>query len=395
LIAEVGIERFGANLLHDPLSPRREMEIAELYLHRGVRRVCASGYISPTPPLIYLRAKGRGVSIFAKVSRPEVATAFLEPPSRALLDPLVANKMITADDAEAASRSPLADEVTVEADSGGHTDGQPLLPLLLSMRRLRDRIARERGYAKAPRIGAAGGIGEPVSAAAALTAGAAYVLTGSINQACREAGTSALVKEMLAEAELAAFELAPAADLFEAGARVQVLKHRTLFAARAQQLYELYRRYESYDEIPAEQRQKIEATYFRRSIEEVWADVERYFAGHAPEQLARAATHPRHRLALILRWYLGNSSRWARAGLAERRIDFQIWAGPAAGAFNHWARGSFLERAEERGVVEVARNIIWGAATILRARALQMHGVEVPAELLLPAPRRAPPGFED
>ena len=50
-------------------------------------------------------------------------------------------------------------------------------------------------------------------------------------------------------------------------------------------------------------------------------------------------------MALVFRWYLGQSSRWANAGEPTRKLDYQVWCGPAMGAFNEWAKGSFLEHA--------------------------------------------------
>ena len=55
---------------------------------------------------------------------------------------------------------------------------------------LRDEIAEQYGYAVLPRVGAAGGIGTPAAVAAAFSAGAAYVLTGSVNQSALESGLS-------------------------------------------------------------------------------------------------------------------------------------------------------------------------------------------------------------
>ena len=63
--------------------------------------------------------------------------------------------------------------------------------------------------------------------------GAAWILTGSINQACRESGTSDVVRTMLAETEQADVIMAPAADMFEMGVDVQVLKRGTMFSMRA------------------------------------------------------------------------------------------------------------------------------------------------------------------
>ena len=44
-------------------------------------------------------------------------------------------------------------------------------------------------------------------------------------------------------------------------------------------------------------------------------------------------------------------------------------------AFNQWVKGSFLEDPRERRVVEVANNLMHGAATLLRARFLSVQGV--------------------
>jgi NAD(P)H-dependent flavin oxidoreductase YrpB (nitropropane dioxygenase family) len=49
------------------------------------------------------------------------------------------------------------------------------------------------------------------------------------------------VREMLAQAEQADVIMAPAADMFEMGVKLQVLKRGTMFAMRAAKLYELYR----------------------------------------------------------------------------------------------------------------------------------------------------------
>ena len=80
------------------------------------------------------------------------------------------------------------------------------------------------GYACPIRLGAAGGLGEPTAVASAFGLGAAFVLTGSVNQASLESGLSESGRAMLAEAGLADVMMAPAADMFEMGVKVQVLK---------------------------------------------------------------------------------------------------------------------------------------------------------------------------
>jgi trans-AT polyketide synthase/acyltransferase/oxidoreductase domain-containing protein len=101
--------------------------------------------------------------------------------------------------------------------------------------------------------------------------------------------------------------------------------------------------------------------------------------GRDPEQVARAERDAKHRMALVFRAYLGLSSRWAIDDVDDRAADFQIWCGPAMGAFNAWTRGSFLEAPENRGVVQVARNLMEGAAVVTRAQQLRTYGLPIPA----------------
>ena len=136
----------------------------------------------------------------------------------------------------------MAEDVTAEADSrrahrqppGDHAAADDARPA-------RPAAGSSSGYDAPLRVGAAGGIATPAAVAAAFAMGAAYVVTGSVNQACVESGSSDAVREMLAEAEQADVTMAPAADMFEMGVKVQVLKRGTMFAMRAAKLYELYR----------------------------------------------------------------------------------------------------------------------------------------------------------
>ncbi len=391
---------YGFNLIHSPAEPELEAAIVDLYLRRNVRLISASAYLKLTLPLVRYRVHGirrdaQGLvvtpnSIMAKVSRVEVARRFLSPPPTDMLRELVGAGEISEEQARLAATVPMADDLTAEADSGGHTDNRPALALVPTMLALRDELQAEHGYARPVRVGAAGGIATPNSAAAAFALGAAYVMTGSVNQACIEAGMSQTVREMLSEAGPADMVMAPAADMFEMGVRVQVLKWGTMFAARARKLYSLYRQYESLEEIPARQRATLERDYFRRPFGEVWADTQRYFAGRDSGQVARAERDPKHKMALVFRSYLGQTSRWAIDGDPTRKADYQIWCGPAIGAFNEWAAGSFLASVEGREVVTVAMNLMVGAAALTRAAWLRTQGVPLPAEALRFTPRPLP-----
>ena len=70
-------------------------------------------------------------------------------------------------------------------------------------------------------------------------------------------------------------------------------------------------------------------------------------------------------------------------------MDYQVWCGPAMGAFNEWTRGSFLEQPRNRRVVTVARNLLYGACVLTRLQILRCQGATVPAEWGQVVPREA------
>ncbi|WP_051970228.1 PfaD family polyunsaturated fatty acid/polyketide biosynthesis protein [Kitasatospora azatica] len=380
---------FAVNLIHSPSEERLEREAVELFLKHQVRCVEASAFMALSPHIVRYRlaglrqgADGRPVAehrVIAKISRTETAERFMRPAPAALVSELLSKRLITPVQAELAKYVPMADDITVEADSGGHTDRRPLPALLPSILRLRDAVQREHRYPVPIRVGAAGGLGSPVALAAAFAMGAAYVVTGSVNQSCVESGASKATKALLAEAGIADCEMAPAADMFEMGVELQVLKKGTLFPMRAKRLYELYQAYESLEAIPQEDRARLEAQLFRRPLAEVWQECVGYFQRRDPEQLARAADNPKRRMALVFRWYLGMSSRWSTTGDPDRTLDYQIWCGPAMGSFNDWVTASYLKAPGNRRVAEVAHHLMRGAAFHTRLAALRTAGVHIPA----------------
>jgi PfaD family protein len=398
LASQVGHgSNWGVNLIHSPNEPQLEERVADLLVRREVPRISASAFMGMTPAVVHCAASGlradhsgqivRRTQLFAKVSRSEVAAQFMSPAPAELLDVLVARGKLTADEARLAARVPVAEDVTVEADSGGHTDNRPLTALLPAVLALRDQLARRYGYTRPIRIGAAGGLGAPNGVAAAFALGAAYVVTGSVNQASVEAGLSEDAKGMLAQADLADVIMAPAADMFELGVRLQVLRRGTMFATRAAHLYDIYRNHPSLERIPADIRAKVERDILRAPLHEIWLETASFWRRRDPEELAKAERDSKHRMALLFRWYLGMSSRWAIDGEASRRTDYQIWCGPAMGAFNLWTAGSFMATPANRSVVQIARNLMEGAAVITRAHQLRTYGVSVPAAAFIFTPR--------
>jgi len=387
-----GNRTWGINLIHSPQEPAMEEQLVDLFLKHGVRRIEASAYMTMTRALVRYRLHGihrdsgghvvAPNRILAKASRVEVAEKFFSPPPETIVRELVADGTITTEQAEMSRCIPVAGDMTAEADSGGHTDNRPLitlLPLFLSLSR---RMQEVHTYDTPLRVGAAGGISTPSAAAAAFAMGAGWILVGSIAQAALESGASDPVRQMLAEVGQAEIAMAPAADMFEMGVNVQVLKRGTLFPMRARKLYELYREYGGIDEIPDRDRRMLERTVFRMPFQAVWEQTRAFWTGRDTAQIQRAVSDPKHRMALMFRWYLGHSSRWANAGDPDRKPDYQVWCGPGMGAFNQWVRGTFLEDPGRRHIVTMVLNILWGSAVICRAMQIRSRGVVLPPDIL-------------
>lgn len=387
---------WGANLIHSPNEVSLETRVAELFIARGVPVVEASAFMKLTPAVVHYALAGldtdaagnvvRRHHVMAKVSRPEVARMFMEPAPAALVAGLVAAGKLTEREAELSRYVPVAEDITVESDSGGHTDNRPLPALFSEIVMLRDTLAQQHPLNCRVRVGAAGGLGAPQAVAGAFAMGAAYVLTGTVNQACVESGLSEPGRAMLAKAGIADVMMAPASDMFEMGVNLQVLKRGTMFAPRGKKLYEWYAGNPDLASVVAKHGPELEKI-LGTTVAEVWADTQRYWQQRDPAVLELASRDPKYQMALVFRWYLGQSSRWAISGVPERVLDYQVWCGPAMGAFNSWVADSYLEPCENRQAVQVALNLLEGAAHISRAGAARSAGVPVPAKAFAYSPR--------
>lgn len=388
---------WGSNLIHSPQESHLEDAAVDLYLHYQINRVSASAYMAVNASIVRYACTGLSVDaagnivrrnhVLAKISRPEVAKQFMSPAPRDILAQLVQQKKLTEQEAQLASHIPLAEDITVEADSGGHTDNRPLTALFPTIQTLAAKLMQQYQYKNPIRIGAAGGIGTPQAVAAAFTLGADYVLTGSVNQCAVESGLSEEGRKLLLEAGIADVMMAPAADMFEMGVKLQVLKRGTLFGSRANKLYDVYMRYDSLDHIPPQEKTKLETQIFNQPLEQIWQMTQQFFTERDPGQLVRASENAKYKMALVFRWYLGLSSHWAIRGETPRKPDYQIWCGPAMGAFNAWVAGTFLEKLENRTVEQIGKNLLEGAATVLRAQQLRSLGFQVPLDAFLYQPK--------
>ncbi|MCK0471881.1 ACP S-malonyltransferase [Halalkalibacter sp. APA_J-10(15)] len=370
----VGDKTFGVNFVHTPDHPEKEREVVNCFLKNGVTLIEAAAFMEITENLVRYRIQNLQREqgeikiknrIIAKVSRPEIAEMFLSPPPYEIVNDLYNRGEVSFEQLELSQKIPMADDITVESDSGGHTDQGVSFVTLPTIMRLRDRYMNKYRYTKAIRVGAAGGIGTPEAIAASFILGAEYIVTGSINQCTVEARTSSLVKEILQEINIQDTDYAPAGDMFEFGAKVQVVKKGLFFSARANKLYELYRQYNSLEDIDEEIRKQIENKYFKRSFESVWEEIENY---QSSEVIERANINRKYKMSLLFKWYLFNSTKNAINGIKEDKVNFQIHCGSAMGAFNQWVKGTDLTDWRNRHVDEIGMKLMEEAIEILESR---------------------------
>lgn len=372
-------EPYGMNLLANHAYPELELATVDLYLKYGIRIVEAAAFTEITPAIVLFRLKGlrRNASgeaisahkIIAKVSRPEVAEAFMSPAPEYIVQQLLKEGRITPEQAELSTLVPISHDISIEADSGGHTDGGIPTVLLPAMLRLKQRISDKYSYYEPICMGLGGGIGSPEAAAAALLMGADFILTGSINQCTVEAGISSEVKNMLQDINVQDTDYAPAGDMFEMGAKVQVLKKGVFFPTRAQKLFSLYTHYNRLDDIPEKTQRQLQSSFFKKSFDDVWSDTVAYLKEQRKEhEISKAEANPKHKMALVFRWYFAYSTRLALEGKGEDRVNYQVHTGPALGAFNQWVKGTEMEAWTNRHVDEIGKKLMTETAHYLANR---------------------------
>lgn len=370
-----GDRYYGANLVADLDQPERNERLVDLFLRWDVPIVEASAFMQITPALVRYRAAGlmrdsdgtlrRERRIFAKVTRPETALAFLKPAPERVVKNLVANGTLTPQQAALLAEVPMADALIVAADSGWQTEeGMPyaVVPTLI---RLRDQLVRQQGYEQPIYIGAAGGIGTAEAAVASFMLGSDFILTGSVNQCTVEAATSDQAKDLLQNMNVQDTDYAPSGDAFELGTRIQVLKRGVFFPARARKLHDLYRHHNALDELDEKTTDQLQNRYFKRDFDTVFRELSQTLSA---ADRTKAERDPKFKMGLVFRWYFRYTADLALKGATDSKVDYQIPTGPALGAFNQWVKGSALESWRNRHVDAVAEKIMTAAAALLNER---------------------------
>jgi len=378
--AQLGCGRpYGMCLIANLDNPEEERQQVELFLKYDIPVIEAAAYTSMTLPLVYFRIKGiyrkgdsiiRPRRIIAKCSRLEIARLFLSTPPVDIVNQLLLLGWITEDEAELSQYIPMADDLAVEANSGGHTDQGVSFTLVPAVISLREKMKQEYSYQEEILIGCGGGIGTPQAVASAFMLGVDFIFTGSINQCTVESGAHPVVKDLLNTLSIHDTAMTIAGDMFEIGAKVQVVRKNTQFHIRANRLYQVFTTYNCLEEIPPAITKEIEERYFKKSFQEVWQLVCEYKNKRKSEQIAEAKKNPRLKMALLFKWYFSHCNQITLNGEKEEKDNFQIFCGPSLGAFNDWVQGTPYAHWKNRHVDEIAELLMSGACEHLQSKKL-------------------------
>lgn len=373
-----GQHKYGVAISMDYMHAMKEIEMFSLIQKHDVTMVQLSGYISVSESIIRFKAAGvykdgdtikTRNRIMVKLSRPEVAITFLKSAPNDMIEKLFSEGKITALEAEFLRNTPLADAICVETNSAGKTDNATAFSTYPSILRMKNRIMEEYKYNKDVYVGYAGSIGSPEAIVAAFVMGADFIMTGSINQCCVEAGTSDKVKDMLQEANIQDTDYIPSGDNYDFVTKTQVLKKGVLFHVRANKLYEIYKMYPSIDDIDITLKRQIEQQFFSMSLDDVYRIIEPRLL---EVQLKKAEKMSKYKMALIFNYYYVLSMEKALKGKVSEEVNYLVHCSVAMGAFNLYVKDTKLEKWKFRYVDEIAIMLMEGAETMLKNKVTEL-----------------------
>ena len=350
-----------------PGTTTEEDLLVDVALQQGVRAAEAVGYHRITPALVRFRFRGahrdtpgRPVTrrhLLAQVSQVATAALFLKPAPEKIVASLVDRGELTVEEGEIARQLPMSDDLCVVA---APADGIEMATLLPAVQHLRAKLPAP-DSAKRIRVGA-GGCGTPQAIACAFLLGADFVQTSAVNMTAVEAATPPDLKALLAGLDIGETAVVPAAGGFLLGARTQAVKKGSLFVPRARKLDQLFHFYDSLEDLEPAQREKLETTYFKRSLASVWDSLQN---GHSWND-----GDPKRKMALVFDWYLRQSLRWALDGTEAEKLNYQIPCDESVAAFNLYAADTPLADPAGRTAADLAETLMRDAAAFL-ARSAQ------------------------
>ena len=210
-------------------------------------------------------------------------------------------------------------------------------PIILA---LRDELAAQHGYARAdPRSARRAGSARRTRVAAAFALGAAYVLTGSVNQARVESGLSRRTASRCSpQAEHRRRDHGAGRRHVRAGVKVQVLQARhDVRGARARSCTSSTATYAVLEAMPPRTRARSSRSEMlrRRASTRSGRRRERSVAARDPRELDARRARPEAPMALVFRWYLGPVEP-----VGDRRRPERGGSTTRSGAGPRWARST-------------------------------------------------------
>ncbi len=351
---------FGVNYTYKLYEEEKEKDFIAFLLANEVTLLEISNYLHITKSLVKYRLKGLKREsdgkiiaknrILCKVDTVENAKVFLQAPPAELVNELLSNGEITKEEAEFAKEVPIVSDICVydyAVNEGGNTS----LYILSALLGERDKTMETLPHASKVRIGISG-VGNPKVIAFMFSFGADFVMTTTLNECTKEADLSAFAKDMLQKAHIQDFVSVPSADLFEFGVKNKVLKKGVLYHAKANKLYEIYKRYNSIDEIDSALKEQLLKKYFKKDIEEVKREYPMYFS---KEEIEKAEENAKGALALLCRWFIKKSTDYAKQGVQEYKVDFCISFDAELGAFNEYVKDTPFYEWQSREVAAIAK----------------------------------------
>ena len=204
-----------------------------------------------------------------------------------------------------------------------------------------------------------------------------YVVTGSVNQSCVEAGASVHTKAILAQAgqaDVRRWPPWPICSRWEL--KLRVLKAGTMFPVREKVNTSYYKACRLTGSDPGRGAHKTRITGLPQAVGNGLAGDGSFLPRARPgAALNVRSQNPKCKMSLVFRWYRGCRHAGPTAGkTAARKMDYQIWCGPAMGAFNEWTRDTYPSCAANRRAPEVAEHLMQGAGLFVPPPAFARPG---------------------
>lgn len=361
---------FGTNISYRH-GNEQEMELVELLLKEEVTVLETSGFTEITEALAYYKLSGIkkngnqiscGNRVIAKITSEEEAALFLEPVPAAIAKKLYKSKKISKLQCDNANKFPLANDLCILANSAGNTQiGNPV-SLFPAIKNLQNAKASASTFNTQTRLGIAGSIGTPETAASAFTCGADFILTGSINLCTAEAELDSKIKDKLNNLTFNDTDFITSELLSDSSSKEQIVKTGSFFFSHWDRLNSIYASHNSVDELDADTISFIEKKCFHKSLSAVFEDIEQKLSKTQSEMLNN---DPKLKLKQLFIHYKALAHKAGTGNINTSIADYCLPCSPSLAAMNQWLSKSPMANWEQRNIELIAEKIMDGAASHL------------------------------